>query len=379
MTSQLVTDSMAELDPANTVSLALLTSRYATNPSVASIRILDAQSQVLATGGLSKTRSGEVFVRDALRNDKKIGSVEVTLIEPSIGEILRTQWLAILAFLALHVFLWLAYRKIARPSRSEFIAQKNLEANLKYEITQLTQALALEKTNADALMQQLQQHPTQQRNHSTADNSIDPLLSNPQKPDCLVLNIQFYDPKQLMQTLSASLSLSYCNVCQKFLQQAIARSCTHHQLPKDAILIIQNLNQQGATLSIAAHHHQAAACLLLIGAVFQALMDVMYNRYRENRRFALQSCYAVSGTVDSMQLSAEQAARRLCDLLKAKEAALHLAHAHLLTIGEDYQLSAMSNPSDTLTRQAFILQGLSSHKVKLVESLRQEILQGQAT
>ena len=66
MTSQLVTDSLAELDPANRVSLALLANRYSTNPSVASIRILDANAQVLATGGLTKTRDGEVFVREAL-------------------------------------------------------------------------------------------------------------------------------------------------------------------------------------------------------------------------------------------------------------------------------------------------------------------------
>jgi hypothetical protein len=46
MTSQLVTDSLTELEPANTVSLALLANRYATNPSVASIRILDANKQV---------------------------------------------------------------------------------------------------------------------------------------------------------------------------------------------------------------------------------------------------------------------------------------------------------------------------------------------
>ncbi|MEX7543206.1 type II secretion system F family protein [Acinetobacter baumannii] len=95
MTSQLVADSLSELEPANTVSLALIANRYATNPSVASIRILDANKQVLATSGMSKTRQGEIFVRDALQNEKKVGSIEITLIQPSIGEILRTQWLAI--------------------------------------------------------------------------------------------------------------------------------------------------------------------------------------------------------------------------------------------------------------------------------------------
>lgn len=71
MTSQLVADSLSELEPANTVSLALIANRYATNPSVASIRILDANKQVLATSGMSKTRQGEIFVRAALQNEKK--------------------------------------------------------------------------------------------------------------------------------------------------------------------------------------------------------------------------------------------------------------------------------------------------------------------
>lgn len=145
MTSQLVTDSLSELEPANTVSLALLVNRYATNPSIASIRILDAQNQVLATGGQSRTREGEVFVRDAIINEKKVGSIEITLIQPSIGEILRTQWLATLLSLLVHGLLWLAYRAIARPSRSEYLARINNESRLKHELQLLTQALEQEK------------------------------------------------------------------------------------------------------------------------------------------------------------------------------------------------------------------------------------------
>ena len=157
ITSQLVTDSLTELEPANRVSLALLANRYATNPSVASIRILDANAQVLATGGLTKTREGEVFVRDALQNEKKVGIIEITLIEPSIGEILRTQWIAILCSLIFHALLWLAYRAIARPSRTEYLARINNESRLKFEIQTLTQALEQEKHNAALTIAQAQQ------------------------------------------------------------------------------------------------------------------------------------------------------------------------------------------------------------------------------
>ena len=99
---------------------------------------LDAKKQVLATSGMAKTRQGEVFVRDALQNEKKVGTIEITLIKPSIGEILRTQWLAILVSL---IDSWPFYGWPIVPSlaqrRSEYLARINNEARLKHEIQQL--------------------------------------------------------------------------------------------------------------------------------------------------------------------------------------------------------------------------------------------------
>lgn len=213
MTSQLVTDSLSELEPANTVSLALLANRYATNPSVASIRILDAKKQVLATSGMAKTRQGEVFVRDALQNEKKVGTIEITLIKPSIGEILRTQWLAILVSLLIHTFLWLAYRAIARPTRSEFLARINNEARLKHEIQQLTEALEAEKANRTIAIAQAQQQ-AQAKAKPEPKTPVTTTLENDQ--EILALNIQYYDPKQLMNTVNQSVSLPYFNLCRFF-------------------------------------------------------------------------------------------------------------------------------------------------------------------
>ena len=86
-----------------------------------------------------------------------MGTVEITLIQPSIGEILRTQWLAILLSLLIHGLIWLGYRAIARPTRTEYLARINQENHLKHEIQRLTQALALEKQNTVTLVAQAQQ------------------------------------------------------------------------------------------------------------------------------------------------------------------------------------------------------------------------------
>ena len=373
MTSQLVADSLSELEPANTVSLALVANRYATNPSVASIRILDANKQVLATSGMAKTRQGEVFVRDALQNEKKVGTVEITLIQPSIGEILRTQWLAILASLFIHFLIWLAYRAIARPTRSEYLARINQENHLKHEIQRLTQALVLEKQNNVTLVAQAQQQAKAQPKSRIEKK---PAEQTQLDHATLALNIQFYDPKQLLSSVNQSVSVPYFKLCQLFLDKSIDLCSRHYQMDASHIHVVQQFNAEGATLSTTLEKPHALECLMMVGAVFQLLAEVLYKRYREDKRFALQTRGAVTSAVDAMQLDAIEASKCLTQHLHAKEAALHLSHDQLKTIQNSYELVAMPNPSNIMTRHAFMINGMNQQCATVAQNLRTEILMG---
>lgn len=367
ITSQLVTDSLSELEPPNRVSLALLANRYATNPSVASIRILDAKAQVLATGGLTKTREGEVFVRDALQNEKKVGVIEITLIEPSIGEILRTQWLAILFSFIIHGLLWVAYRAVARPSRTEYLARINNESRLKFEIQTLTQALEQEKHNAALAIAQAQQavkNKAKEKEHKPA------VLES----DSLSLNIQFYDPKQLLDSVNKTVSVPYFNLCQIFLNKATELCVQRYKLNSSDICTVHKFDEKGATISIAADKPNALACLTMISAVFQLLSEVLYKRYREEKRFVLQTRSAIASKVEEMQLSSVQAAGRLTQHLVAKESALHVPNTLLKDVSDHFQLVSMPNPTNVLTRHAFVVNGMDAESAELAQTFRTEIL-----
>jgi len=367
ITSQLVTDSLSELEPPNRVSLALLANRYATNPSVASIRILDAKAQVLATGGLTKTREGEVFVRDALQNEKKVGVIEITLIEPSIGEILRTQWLAILFSFIIHGLLWVAYRAVARPSRTEYLARINNESRLKFEIQTLTQALEQEKHNAALAIAQAQQavkNKAKEKEHKPA------VLES----DSLSLNIQFYDPKQLLDSVNKTVSVPYFNLCQIFLNKATELCVQRYKLNSSDICTVHKFDEKGATISIAADKPNALACMTMISAVFQLLSEVLYKRYREEKRFVLQTRSAIASKVEEMQLSSVQAAERLTQHLVAKESALHVPNTLLKDVSDHFQLVSMPNPANVLTRHAFVVNGMDAESAELAQTFRTEIL-----
>ena len=367
MTTQLVTDSLSELEPANTVSLALLADRYATNPSVASIRILDSNNQVLATGGLTKTRQGEVFVREALQNEKKVGSIEITLIQSSIGEILRTQWLAILLSFIIHGLIWLAYRAIARPSRTEYLARINNESRLKHEIQTLTQALQQEQHNAAVAIAQAQHHAQAKAKIKEPK----PVVLN---DNCIALNIQFYDPKQLMDSVTKTVSVPYFNLCQIFLNKTAELCIQHYKLNSSDISTVHKFDEHGATISMSVETPNAVQCLVMISTVFQLLSDVLYKRYREEKRFVLQTRSAICSHVDAMQLTPVQAAERLVQQLAAKESAIHLPNELLKDISDRYQLVSIPNPTNVLTRHAFMMNGMDSEVAELAQTFRTEIL-----
>ena len=367
MTTQLVTDSLSELEPANPVSLALLADRYATNPSVASIRILDSNNQVLATGGLTKTRQGEVFVREALQNEKKVGSIEITLIQSSIGEILRTQWLAILLSFIIHGLIWLAYRAIARPSRTEYLARINNESRLKHEIQTLTQALQQEQHNAAVAIAQAQHHAQAKAKIKEPK----PVVLN---DNCIALNIQFYDPKQLMDSVNKTVSVPYFNLCQIFLNKAAELCIQHYKLNRSDITTVHKFDEHGTTLSMSATTPNAVQCLVMISTVFQLLSDVLYKRYREEKRFVLQTRSAIASKVEEMQLSSVQAAERLTQHLVAKESALHVPNTLLKDVSDHFQLVSMPNPTNVLTRHAFVVNGMDAESAELAQTFRTEIL-----
>ena len=55
------------------------------------------------------------------------------------------------------------------------------------------------------------------------------------------------------------------------------------------IHVVQEFNAEGATLSTTLEKPHALECLMMVGAVFQLLAEVLYKRYREDKRFALQT------------------------------------------------------------------------------------------
>ena len=179
-----------------------------------------------------------------------------------------------------------------------------------------------------------------------------------------------------MNTVNQSVSVPYFNLCQIFLNKSIELCAQHFKLSSKDFTVQQVFNQNGALISIDADKPDAAQCILMIGSVFQLLSEVLYKRYREDKRFVLQTRCAITTSVEAMQLDALQAAERLANHLIAKEMALYLSNDQLKYIGDCYQLVALPNPTNVLTRHSFMINGMNQECAELAQNIRTEILKG---
>ena len=255
---------------------------------------------------------------------------------------------------------------MARPSRREYLARLQHDASLHAKIQELTDELEQEKQASVLAVSEAQQpQPKQPTKPAFVPNE-----------HSIALNIQFYDPKQLLSSVSQSVAVPYFNLCQLFLEKSIELCSAHYRIESSLIEQLGTFDQNGITLSVDAKNPNVAECLIMIGNVFQVLSEVLYKRYREEKRFVLQTRCATANMVEDMQLDAVQAATRLAQSLSAKESALYLNATLLKKLSDHYKLINFPNPSNLLTRHAYIISGMSEAYAERVEAFRTDILKG---
>lgn len=377
MTRQLADDSLAMLAPVDTVSLALMANRYTSRPDVASLKIMAADGRVLTSSGNAPTRSGEVFKKKVLLDQKAIGQIELTLIQPSIGEMIRTQWLPILLSLITHLLLWLLYRVVARPTRREYLATLAREQQLQEQLLALK--LHAEQAQKNAVMARAMANPAEIPKPVQASSNNDGSTTETQD-NAFILRIGFVDPKQLLGTLSPGLARPYFSLCQTLLEQAIQQNRQHFEAldgqsgkPVDC-KIVQPFGESGAIVSASGNHPQNALFLAQLAQLFNLLTEVVYRRHRDIKRFALHTRTALAEPQHNQP--AQALAQSLIHQVDANQLAVHLTDDQVLNLQQYFQLSPFDSPTDAQTREALLVTAMNVEGARFVSKARERILAG---
>lgn len=376
MTRQLADDSLAMLAPVDTVSLALMANRYTKRPDVASLSIMAADGRVLTTSGNAPTRSGEVFNKKVMLDQKVIGQIELILIQPSIGEMIRTQWLPLLLSLLTHSLLWLLYRVVARPTRREYLATLAREQQLQEQLLALR--LHAEQAQKNAVMARVMANPAEIPKPAPGSNA--PMGAEEGADSAFILRIGFVDPKQLLGTLSPGLARPYFSLCQTLLEQAIQQNRQHFNAlqgqadqPLDC-KIVQPFGESGAIISASGRNPHSVLFLAQLAQLVNLLTEVVYRRHREIKRFALHTRTALAEPLHNQP--AQALAQSLIHHVAANQLAVHLSDDQVLNLQQYFQLSAFDSPTDTQTREALLVTAMNVEGARFVSKARERILAG---
>ncbi|MEN2750056.1 hypothetical protein AAIR29_00275 [Psychrobacter sp. FBL11] len=122
MVAQLIDEARLSLENEDRVSLSVIANRYTSEQDVARIVIKDSNDEILVPVGNAPMQQGDTISQMATKGDAVIGSVALTLKDISKGEIIAMQWPFVIGSLVLHLFLWLLYGYVARPTKEQINA-----------------------------------------------------------------------------------------------------------------------------------------------------------------------------------------------------------------------------------------------------------------
>lgn len=122
MVAQLIDEARLSLENKDRVSLSVIANRYTSEQDVARIVIKDSNDEILVPVGNAPMQQGDTISQTATKGDAVIGSVALTLKDISKGEIIAMQWPFVIGSLIFHLFLWLLYGYVARPTKEQINA-----------------------------------------------------------------------------------------------------------------------------------------------------------------------------------------------------------------------------------------------------------------
>ena len=92
MLVQLIDEVKLPILSKDKVSLSVLTGRYTSENTVASLTVKDIDDQVLIQTGQAQLLEGKTLSRKVIMGDTVIGKVDMTLRDTGNGEIIASQW-----------------------------------------------------------------------------------------------------------------------------------------------------------------------------------------------------------------------------------------------------------------------------------------------
>ncbi len=424
MVAQLIDEARLSLENKDRVSLSVIANRYTSEQDVARLVIKDNKGDVLVPVGNAPMQQGETISQIATKGDAVIGSVALTLKDVSKGEIIAMQWPFVIGSMFLHLFLWLLYGYIARPTKAQINALSRDIRNLHQEHYAQTgqvdyghrstefspddsdtensshPSVSSQSTKTGAAVNTTNIHsevnaylksqqsggdldaqsvatpndknsaPAQATAANKVINSTAKLSAN-RAFDHVSVQIVFHDEYNMLERLAPEMRMPYLALCSQLLNQALT------ELLKQPLLIgVSAVNEpkfedNGATVVLKAENNHAKVALagVMLGKLYLMLNKIIHDKHIELSRFALPAKVGVSDNAQA------DAMTPLLDRVGKKEQMLILLPtAGLKQISNYVQVHSLKYPTTVYERECAVFDGGNESMMQRLADVRNAVL-----
>ena len=401
MVAQLIDEASLAMQNKDRVSLSVIANRYTSEQDVARLVITDSKDEVLVPVGNAPMQKGDTIRQIATQGESVIGTVELTLKDVSTGEIIAMQWPFVVGSLILHLFLWLLYGYIARPTKDQLNALSrdmygyqsaqmppmDSDADTDIEDTDtdgqqhtIVKRAALKSKNIHReLNAYLKSH---QRTDKDADDETDsdaaaPASSQPTKLSAtrefgsVSVTIMFHAEYKMLERLAPELRMPYLALCTQLLNQAIDELLTQPILSGVHLQNRPSFDDTGACAILKAENRHAKVALagVMLGKLYLMLNKIIHDKHIELSRFALPAKVGVSDEGQS------DALERLLDSKGKKEQMLILLPTEgLKQIGHHVQVYSFKRPTTVYERECAVFDGANETLMHRLADVRNAVL-----
>ena len=416
MVTQLIDEARLSLENKDRVSLSVIANRYTSEQDVARLVIRDSKNNILVPVGNAPMQQGETITQIATQGDAVIGSVALTLKDISKGEIIAMQWPFVIASLILHLFLWLIYGYIARPTQEQIDAlsrtiqnqqataegvapppaterrrqaatppQDNSADSSQHTIVkraavkgknihkELNAYLRAQQNTEDDKVEDDAEAPAATKPSSKKTSPSTTKLSGARDFNRVSVHIMFHDEYNMLERLAPEMRAPYLALCTQLLNQALQELLKQPLLSGVTAENEPYFSENGAYAVLQAENSHAKVALagVMLGKLYLMLNKIIHDKHIELSRFALPAKVGVS---DEAQADAMGA---LLDNKGRKEQMLILLPTlGLKQIGHHVQVHSLKRPTTVYERECAVFDGANESLMQRLADVRNAVLMG---
>lgn len=360
----------APLSAYDRVSMSVIMEPYAKEEAIGYVGVYDSQGGVLVP--LGESSDGYRAEQVITSGEQVLGKIAVQAKSVSRAEILSGNWVFLLSVIGLHVMLWLIYGYVARPSEelkaqiAKSVRKELLSKGILPEQTLHTAPVAVPDT-ASTQEAQDDEDEVVDDNALASDHEAEPKLAA-----AYTVQLTFKDPHHLLTTVSIDTKEAYLALCDQLFDRACAAVLELPLFAGVAMADKHPFDESGTSVTLYAtdDHAKTAAAAAVLSKLLVMVNDVVYQKHRELKRFALPV-----KTVCSDSMLSDVAKNIL--VMRKEESLTIFGEAGRNQVSMYMTLAPLSHPSTVHERDGREIVGVTNATAERLKIARDKVLLGE--